>query len=138
MIHYLYLCLIHMPEKDIPKIGVGTNPEQRRSTMERQSGFPVTLYKKWAMNGFIGHARENYAIEQQAHAYLEDVQFPMWEHAPNMGGKTECFDCSLAKALGAIANAIRWTPTHARPIKKGMVITHKGYIKNKAYLSKHD
>ncbi len=138
MTHYLYLCLIHMPEKDIPKIGVGTNPEQRRSTMERQSGFPVTLYKKWAMNGFIGHARENYAIEQQAHAYLEDVQFPMWEHAPNMGGKTECFDCSLAKALGAIANAIRWTPTHARPIKKGMVITHKGYIKNKAYLSKHD
>lgn len=138
MTHYLYLCIIHMPEKDIPKIGVGTNPEQRRSTMERQSGYPVTLYKKWAMNGFIGHARENYAVEQQAHAYLEDVQFPMWEHAPNMGGKTECFDCSLAKALGAIANAIRWTPTNPRPLKKGMVITHKGYIKNKAYLSKHD
>lgn len=136
--NYLYLCIIHMPQKDIPKIGVGQHPNQRRSEMERQSGFPVTLYKKWEMDGFIGHARENYAIEQQAHAYLEDVQFPMWEHAPTMGGKTECFDCSLAKALGAIANAIRWTPTHARPIKKGMVITHKGYIKKKQYISKYD
>ena len=136
--NYLYLCIIHMPQGDIMKIGVGQHPDRRRAEMESQSGYPVTLYKKWEMDGFIGHARENYAIEQQAHAYLENVQFPMWEHAPNMGGKTECFDCSLAKALGAIANAVRWTPTHPRPIKKGYVITHKGFIKNKNYINKYD
>lgn len=136
--NYLYLIIIPMPQGEIMKIGVAKNVNARLRHMQRQTGLDCRLYASWAFDGFYGHALKNYAVEQQIHAYLEDVQFPMWEHYPNFGGKTECFDCSLARALSAIALGIRWTPTNPVKLKKGSVITHKGYIKKKQYINRYD
>jgi len=135
---YLYLIIIKMADRDIMKIGVAKNVSARLRHMERDTGLPCELYATWAFSGHYGHALKNYAVEQQVHHYLKTEQFPMWEHFPKMGGKTECFDCSLAKALSAIALGIRWTPTNPVALKKGHVITHKGYIKNKAYINRYD
>jgi len=136
--NYLYLIKIELENNTIYKVGVAQNVPARIAHMRKQTNRPCEIVFTWEFQGKYGHALKNYMVEAQAQHYLKDVQFPMWEHFPNFGGKTECFDCSLAKALSAIANAIRWTKTNPIPLKKGHVITHKGLIKNKNYINRYD
>ena len=138
MINYLYLIAIDLGWITIMKIGVAQNVESRMRHMEKQTERPCRIIAKWGFTGKYGDCLQNYRIENQIHSYLEDCQFPMWEHFPNFGGKTECFDCSINKALSAIALGIRWTESNPRPIKKGSVITYKGYNKNKKYINQYD
>ena len=138
MINYLYLIAIDLGWITIYKIGVAQNVESRMKHMVKQTGCECTIIAKWGFEGKYGDCLKNYRIENQIHAYLSDHQFPMWEHFPKFGGKTECFDVSLAKALSACALGMRWTESNPRPIKKGSVITWKGFIKNKNYINQYD
>jgi len=136
--NFLYLISIPMPSGIIYKIGVAQNVKSRMAHMIRQTGLECKIVASWGFEGKYGDCLKNYRIENQIHAYLADRQFPMWEHFPKFGGKTECFDISLAKALGACALGMRWTESNPRPIKKGSVITYKGFIKNKNYINAYD
>jgi hypothetical protein len=132
---YLYLVKLEITdEKSVLKIGVAVDVQARIRKMRKDTGKAVDLIHAWELDGFYGYVRKNYAIEQQAHHYLKDSQFPMWEHFPKFGGKTECFDVSINKAYSVIANAMRWTKSNPVPLKHGYVITSKGYIKNKGYV----
>ena len=134
MINYLYLIAINLGWITIYKIGVAQNVESRMKHMVKQTGCECTIIAKWGFEGKYGDCLKNYRIENQIHAYLSDHQFPMWEHFPKFGGKTECFDVSINKAYSVIANAMRWTKSNPVPLKHGYVITSKGYIKNKGYV----
>ena len=136
--NYLYLIEIILESVTIYKIGVAQNVESRMNHMIRQTDRPCRLVAKWGFSGKYGDCLKNYRIENQVHAYLKNSQFPMWEHFPNFGGKTECFEVSEATAYATCAAAMRWTKTNPKPIKKGSVITYKGFIKNKNYINQYD
>jgi|TARA_R100000084_G_scaffold92308_1_gene46162 hypothetical protein len=133
---YLYLVKLDISDeiKNILKIGVAVDVQGRIRHMMKDTGRPVELIHAWKLDGFYGYVRKNYAVEQQAHHYLQGSEFPMADYFPDFGGKTECFDISINKAYSTIGNAIRYAESNPAPLKKGYVITSKGYIKNKSYV----